>query len=373
MVLLPLAYVGLIVAAAYGVGLYATRGTVILQGSSVFLWRLVAYGGPLMAGIILVIFMIKPLFARHTRQTRPLELDLRHEPELRRLILAICAKVGAPIPSHVEVDCQVNASARLRRGLLSLGRDDLVLTIGLPLAGGLTARQFAGVLAHEFGHFAQGTGMAFSYLIRSINGWFARVVFERDDWDESLVSSAQEAGTRLAIVFWLSIAAVGLGRKVLHGLMLAGHAISCLQLRQMEFDADHYAAQVAGSAVFAQTADEIRQLGVASQIALGEINTHWGQQQQVNDIPGLVLRQRAAFSVEMMAQINGKLGLEKARWFDTHPSDFARSLHAKALNFPGLCKGEMPATALFGNFTELSRKATRHLYSQQTVADRTRN
>lgn len=46
----------------------------------------------------------------------------------------------------------------------------------------LDLQQFAGVLAHEFGHFAQSSGMRLSYLIRSINHWFARVVFEEDQW-----------------------------------------------------------------------------------------------------------------------------------------------------------------------------------------------
>ena len=55
----------------------------------------------------------------------------------------------------------------------------MVLLIGLPLAAGLSLRQFAGVLAHEFGHFSQGFGMRLTYVIRSINIWFMRVVYER--------------------------------------------------------------------------------------------------------------------------------------------------------------------------------------------------
>jgi hypothetical protein len=64
--------------------------------------------------------------------------------------------------------------------------NDLVLTIGMPLVAGMSLRQFAGVLAHEFGHFSQGAGMRLSFIIRSINLWFMRVVYERDDWDERL-------------------------------------------------------------------------------------------------------------------------------------------------------------------------------------------
>ena len=47
-----------------------------------------------------------------------------------------------------------------------------MLTIGLPLVAGLSLREFAGIIAHEFGHFTQGFGMRLSYVIRQINGWF---------------------------------------------------------------------------------------------------------------------------------------------------------------------------------------------------------
>lgn len=58
--------------------------------------------------------------------------------------------------------------------------NDLVLTIGMPLVLGLSLRQFAGVLAHEFGHFSQGAGMRLTFIIRTISVWFTRVVYERD-------------------------------------------------------------------------------------------------------------------------------------------------------------------------------------------------
>ena len=37
--------------------------------------------------------------------------------------------------------------------------------------------------------------MRLTYLIRSINGWFARVVYERDEWDETLAGVVAARGT----------------------------------------------------------------------------------------------------------------------------------------------------------------------------------
>lgn len=368
MVLLPLLYVALIVAAGFGLKYYAIHGTAIFQvrgGGGLSLWLLALYLAPLIAGAIMLVFMIKPLFAPAVRRSDAFTLDLAQEPQLRDLIAAICTRVGAPMPVQVDVDCQVNASARLRRGLLSLGRQDLVLTIGLPLAGNLTARQFAGVLAHEFGHFTQGAGMAFSYLIGSVNRWFARVVFERDEWDESLARASEDTDARLAIILFTARAAVWFSRKILHGLMLIGHAITCLQLRQMEFDADYYSAHIAGSTAFNDTSAELRRLNAAGQIAFNELGQLWHNRQLVDDFPSFVSLRRTQLAPDLVQKIDAATLGEKTGWLDTHPRDIDRGIQVRALRLPGLFHGEGPATALFTDFAALSRTATLHFYREQ--------
>ena len=65
----------------------------------------------------------------------------------------------------------------------SLFGNDLVLAIGLPLVAGLDLGNSCGVLTHEYGHFSRGAAMRAGYLIRQINAWFFRAVYERDGWD----------------------------------------------------------------------------------------------------------------------------------------------------------------------------------------------
>jgi len=140
MVLLPAIYLGLILLAVWGVLFHLTHHLGILTASSGGgLGKMLAYLGPAVAGGILVFFMLKPLFARRPKESQPLFLDPAQEPLLFAFVQRICQLVGAPMPGRIDVDCQVNASASLRRGLLSR---DLVLTIGLPLAAGLNLRQF---------------------------------------------------------------------------------------------------------------------------------------------------------------------------------------------------------------------------------------
>ena len=176
MVLLPIIYVGIIALVAWDVYEHALHPRYRLGGGTL---ALLGYLAPIIVGGVLVFFMIKPLFARRPKDSEPHSLLPKEEPELFRLIYAVCDTVHAPRPARVLVDFQVNAFAAYRRGLPDLLRRRLTLSIGMPLVAGLSVRQFGGVLAHEFGHFSQGAAMGLTFIVRSVNAWFARVVYER--------------------------------------------------------------------------------------------------------------------------------------------------------------------------------------------------
>jgi Zn-dependent protease with chaperone function len=363
MVLLPTLYLGLVALTGYGVWRYA-RGTYgFFREQENTLIMIFGYGGPIAAGLLLITFLIKPLFARAAEPESPATLDLDQQPGLRALLAAVCAKVGAPMPVRVDVDCTVNASARFRLGLLSLLGDDLVLTIGLPLVADLTAKQLAGVLAHELGHFAQGAAMRTTYIIRAVNGWFGRVVFERDTWDDLLAEYSRRLGVRAGIVLWVARGAIWLSRRLLRGLMYAGHAIACWQMRQMEFDADYYEVNVGGSADFCATMHELRHLAWANRAALDELGELWREHRLVDDFPGYIGERRQHLAHRLARRDRETAGKPVAtRWSDTHPSDASREAAARALNLPGIFVGEGPARGLFHQFEELCREATAHYY-----------
>jgi len=136
---------------------------------------------------------------------------------------AICDTVGAPRPARIAADSQVNASAHLEGGLLGVVGGELILTIGLPIAAGLTLKQFAGVLAHGFGHFSQRAGMRLYVLIMMVNMWFARVVYERDSWDDALEAWSKQGNFYVIAIVAAIRLAVWITRRVFWVLMMFGH------------------------------------------------------------------------------------------------------------------------------------------------------
>ncbi len=145
MVLLPLAYLGLVGLAGYGVYWHATEHTSWLAGAGVRL-RLLVYAAPIVAGAIVVFFLLKPLFSKPvvSEEFRPLRKE--EAPLLFALVRRVAAAVGAPAPDRIDVDCQVNASAGRHR---HEGGKQLVLTVGLPLVAGLSLRELTGVIPRD--------------------------------------------------------------------------------------------------------------------------------------------------------------------------------------------------------------------------------
>ncbi|MCP5085976.1 MAG: M48 family metalloprotease, partial [Rhodobacteraceae bacterium] len=303
MVILPLLYLGLIVAVGFGwyhwfgngldyVGWHAT------DKASSGRVGMMAYATLLIAGPVLIAFMLKPFLARKPKREEPLSLDKDDEPVLFALIDQICELQGAPTPSRIDVDLQMNASAGFRLGMRSFFGNDLVLTIGLPLAACMDARQLTSVLCHEFGHFTQAFGMRAYYLVATVNHWFARVVYQRDRWDVTIQNLSKSNWWQMALIMNGVRGLVGLSRWILKGFMLLGHALTGLLSRQMEFDADGYAVRMVGPEGFEATMRSLVLASHAEQSAYHDVQTCLERGDFPDNFPFLVSRNLFSFPEE---------------------------------------------------------------------------
>jgi Zn-dependent protease with chaperone function len=234
-----------------------------------------------------------------------------------------------------------------------------VLTIGLPLVAGLSLREFAGVLAHEFGHFTQSFGMRLTYIIRSVNAWFARVVYERDEWDVMLEEAAQTEDIKLAIVVGIARLGVWFSRQILKALMFIGHGIGCFMLRQMEYDADSYEIKLAGSDHFESAMRRIHVLAATLEQTYKDMRTSWNMNKRLPDnFPAYFMNYSVRMHPNMRSQLEDTMGLEPTGVFDTHPSNGDRIRRARQAGEPGVFQFDAPASVLFSNFEVPAKQVT---------------
>jgi len=364
MVVLPLIYLGLVGLAGYGVYYHATHhaswfSSGVVRGRAVIL-VFFAYLIPLMVGCVIVFFMIKPIFAGRPKRAQPLALNPADNPLLYAFIERVCETVGAASPKRIDLNCDVNAAAGFRRGFFSLFGNDLVLTLGLPLVANLSTAELGGVIAHEFGHFTQSVGMRLSYIIRTINLWFIRVVYERDAWDEALEQWAVEVEDgRAAILIWTAQLGVFFARLILRILMFIGLLLGGFMLRQMEYDADAWEIKLAGSATFERTQRKLATLSAATEHMYKHIQARWQKTQELPDNLSELLRQaHESLPANILQKIEDAAGLEKTGWFDSHPSLADRIRQARRADEPGVFHDERPAATLFSSFEHPARFVT---------------
>jgi hypothetical protein len=204
--------------------------------------------------------------------------------------------------------------------------------------------------------------MRVSYLVRWVNLWFARVVYERDEWDRALAELSESGGGFGALVGGLARLAIWFTRRVLWVLMYAGHAASGFLSRQMEYDADRYQVRMVGTAVFPRLMWRLRELSLAQNGAYADVFTSWRQRRLPDNLPKLVLANVPQIPKDVLAAYRKESGSRTTGVVDTHPADRDRIAHAKAEAADGIFHLDGPATDVFRNFDSLARLVTFEFY-----------
>ncbi|HEX3149267.1 MAG TPA: M48 family metallopeptidase, partial [Gemmataceae bacterium] len=269
--------------------------------------------------------------------------------------------VHAPVPSQIAVDCDVNASAGFGSGLTGLFGHTLTLTIGLPLIGGLNAKQLAGIIAHELGHFSQGAGMRLSYVIRSTNAWFARLVYERDNFDETLKDWG-EANNIAGAIIYVAYGGIMITRGVLWVLMMTGHILSCFLIRRMEYDADRSEARLVGARVYESTGYRLAILTAAQMKAAEIVHDCWLKDTYPDDFSALVVGLAERMSDRDRDDAECDLVEETTGLFDDHPSFSDRLASVQLENAKGVFRLDLPATDIFRAKPKLAEAASLDMY-----------
>ncbi len=199
------------------------------------------------AAAFLSVFLLKALFfVNRGGEVNDIEVTADDEPRLFEFLYRLADEAGAPRPHRVFLSARVNAAVFYDLTLLNLifpSRKNL--EIGLPLVNSLTLGEFKAVLAHEFGHFRQGS-MAVGRWVYVAQQIATHIVYQRDILDRFLVGLSS-IDIRIAWIGWVLRLIVWALRAILDTVfslvVLAQRSLS----REMEFHADMVSVSLTGS------------------------------------------------------------------------------------------------------------------------------
>jgi Zn-dependent protease with chaperone function len=366
MVLLPLVYFGIIAGTIWLVWYHITHSVAMFhgfRGGRAIIFLGIAYVAPIIAGGLLVLAMILPLFWRSKKGVRPLWVDRSEQPILYEYIDKLCDVMRAPRPWRIDIVAAANASAHIDNGIFGIVRRRLVLTLGLPLARSLDLRQFTGVIAHELGHFSQGSMMRLSYVVHNINRWFAAMAYGRSGIDDMLDGILDDTHWTLQLIGLLSKMVIGIARLVLMGMALVAHALTQNLSRHAEYDADHQAARVVGGEALGDALQATPFLDAASDLALEQAQATWNSRHRLpNDLVVMTHALHRHLPAGLKDALTARILEHEDSWFDSHPPLFKRVAVLKKSGLQGVLRLEAPATCLFKDFDEFSKLATLDTY-----------
>lgn len=327
---------------------------------------LVLYALLCVVGAGLAIVLFKPFFAPAADVYRPLKLSHQDDPLFFAFIDSIAQRVGAPMPVEIHVGCTADISVGPKHGFIGLYSKALVLTLGLPLVGGLTARQLAGCVARELGHFSRRPGLVFYHAVSSINGWFARCVHARDRWDGVLDEYIRRYADYRGLLLRVAKGAIWSSRKCMLVFLKLGILLSRRLERQMEFDADRFAACIAGSGEFRNLLLRGQELRAAGDAVGKRLSYNRDDGKLTDNFPKMLVDQSRSLPERYREVIMQGLQEQTPSFWSRYPSGYERIANADALAAPGIFTINAPGTALLARYERLCRQASlmhyRHVF-----------
>ncbi len=263
MILIALAGAIMVGAVWAGISLIAARPGFI---------TLVVGAGIVSLGVMFFVFLFKFVFSR-TKNENPLRIEIKEteHPHFFAFIKSLNADTKTDFPKKIFVSPDVNAMVFYNSSFWSLFfpvRKNL--EIGLGLVNSLTVSELKSVLAHEFGHFSQRSMKIGSYIY-TVNRVIYNLVYEYDNWDNTLSGWAQTGGLFgffAGVTFWM-VERVRSLLKLAYNLM----NVSYLKLsREMEYHADLIAVSVSGNESFKSALRKIEFSSFAYEYTTGYLN-----------------------------------------------------------------------------------------------------
>ncbi len=360
----PAIYFGILAGTGWGLWWYFSEGRELYLGWNRSAWGvMMTFVMPAIVGGIVILFLLYPLWPKG-KMPKPFVLDRKKNAAFYRAIEKLAKAANVPVPEYIEIMPEVNAAAGSTGGLVSLSRGKLKLMIGLSLVAGSNVQQLMGIIAHEFGHFAQRSGMFAYQWINYVNRWLAECAFGQDIWRERLdrwMDKTDFVAVQIALyIAKIMIAAV---RFLFRHLFFLSLRLTQSMSRQMEFDADKYEAQLVGSHVFRANTLNLRKHAYAWQQVM-EINYNalHERDQLLRNIPAAVIALAARFSVDFIRQIEVDLHSDQTNFWDFHPADLDRIAQVEAAVEKGRLVCDLPANVLFKDFDQLCEQISNYFY-----------
>jgi hypothetical protein len=306
------------------------------------------------AAAIALLCLLRPLFMPQERAHKSYPIPSGQAPALAELLALIARQVDAPAPAAVCVECSPR---------LALDRAGRTLTVGLGLAAGLTAQQLAGLVAGLVALHRRRAASGPTNLIRAINGWLWRSVYQEDRLERWITRVNLRPGFHLGRLVLPLKPLSFLARAALWVPMFIGNTVAAALVRRTELDADLCAARLIGQQAFGELIDRVKIIEYTWEGILAEASFLFKEQRLPDSLPHELAARMRETTPELAAALVESVIKPEEIPFDSRPDEADRRSAVSAEPAGGVLKCPAPAMALWTDFGKLAREASFEYYS----------
>jgi len=327
--------------------------------------------------ILILIFLFKFTFAKHTTdRTHLIEITEEQEPVLFAMIREIVEDVKTDFPKRVYLSADVNAAVFYDSSFWSMFFPiKKNLQIGIGLVNSVSVVEFKAILAHEFGHFSQRSMKVGTY-VSNVNQIIFNLLNDNESYN-TFVTYWANLSAYFSFFVMIAVKIIGQIQWVLKQLYEVVNLNYLKLSREMEFDADEVAAQVAGSKALETSLMRINLADFSYNAVMNhyylkldqnmKTENIYPQQKYVMNIVGkennlIFEHDLPQITIDYMNR-HSKSKLDISAQWNSHPSTEDRVARLEQLNIPVKKDDTAAASVLFHNITETEQQLTKKLFA----------
>ncbi|MDX1946499.1 MAG: M48 family metallopeptidase [Pirellulaceae bacterium] len=315
-----------------------------------------------LGGVFLLLCLLKPMFEPRRRRVQGYPVAPDQEKLLVEVVGKVCQQLNAPPPRKIVLECSTRLDADYG-GLTGLLRRDATLTIGLPLLASLSVEQFVGLVAGQMAQYRRGAGCRATNLVREIDGWLWRSIFQRDRFDQWLSRMiSRRPGFHSGTLLWPLWGIKLVAQAVLWVPMFIANTVASAVVRRTELDGDRCHARLVGGQTFADVLPRMRIIDYTWQGLLTELAFRHRDQSLPDSLPRQMQLQMVDMTPDLCAILLETAVKPEEKPFDSRPADSDRLAAVASEPKTGIFRCDQPASILLANFASTSRSMTWDYY-----------
>ena len=303
---------------------------------------------------LLLLSLLRPVIVPNNRVLDASPLPADRQRLLADFVGKVCEQLDAPLPKTIQTECSPRLAA---------DSGGSRLTIGLPLLTTITIEQLGGLVAAQLAPYRRRAGSGAANLIRAINGWLWRSVYQEDRIDRWITRVNVRPGLHLGRLV-LPLRALSLAHRIVLWIpMFIGNTVAARLARESELDADRAAARLIGGKAWAATIDRAKVVNFTYEGILTELPFLYKEQQLPDSLPHHLAERMNDVTPELAATLVQSVIKEEDIPFDSRPSDADRQAAIAAESASGVLACSQPASSLLADFTRMAREVTFDYYA----------